>query len=289
MLNRKAKSVANGANHQSNGSAAARDAKGRVRRRFIISPKAHLRPEENQNGQTKPAKPAAATPPVKGPKVKPANPATVQQTFVGAPGQTIDLTETIKTLLHLAHEHGHITYDDINDVLPEGLSPDDLDELYTKLRGLDIEIVDQAEVERNKPAEPEEEPDTRLEALDDPVRMYMNQMGKVPLLTREQEVEVCKQIEEADLEVKRLVCGLGFAAKEHVAVAEKLLAEPPRERFDRVVIDNKIAGREAHLKNLRRLNTKIQALDSQVDDPFARTRGHASASVHAKHVEAFKK
>src|SRR3954462_1169586 len=248
MLNRKAKSVANGANHQSNGSAAARDAKGRVRRRFIISPKAHLRPEENQNGQTKPAKPAAATPPVKGPKVKPANPATVQQTFVGAPGQTIDLTETIKTLLHLAHEHGHITYDDINDVLPEGLSPDDLDELYTKLRNLDIEIVDQAEVERNKPAEPEEEEDTRLEVLDDPVRMYMNQMGKVPLLTREQEVEICKRIEDAEIEMKRIIYNLGFAAKEHIAISEKLLSEPPKERFDRVVVDKQVDSRDQHLR-----------------------------------------
>src|SRR5712691_9621134 len=102
MLNRKAKSVANGAHHQSNGGAAARNAKGRVRRRFIISPKAHLHPEENHNGQAKPAKPATV-PVAKVGKVKPANPATVQQTFVGAPGQTIDLTETIKTLLHLAH------------------------------------------------------------------------------------------------------------------------------------------------------------------------------------------
>jgi len=47
-----------------------------------------------------------------------------------APSQpTVDLTETIKTLLHLAQEHGYVTYDDINDVLPENLSPDDLDAL----------------------------------------------------------------------------------------------------------------------------------------------------------------
>src|SRR5690242_13723126 len=89
----------------------------------------------------------------------------------------IDLTETVKTLLHLAQENGYVTYDDINDVLPDGLNPDDLDELYTKLRTLDVEIVDQAEVERAKPAQPEEDEDARLEILDDPVRMYMNQMG----------------------------------------------------------------------------------------------------------------
>ena len=43
--------------------------------------------------------------------------------------------------MHLAHENGHVTYDDINDILPDGLSPDDLDELYTKLRSLDIEML----------------------------------------------------------------------------------------------------------------------------------------------------
>src|SRR5208282_5929867 len=113
---------------------------------------------------------------------------------------TVDLTETVRTLLHLAQEHGYITYDDVNDVLPDNLSPEDLDALLTKLRSLDVEIVmDQAEAERTRQPEPaqqqEEDEDARLEILDDPVRMYMNQMGKVPLLTREQEVEICKRIE----------------------------------------------------------------------------------------------
>ena len=65
------------------------------------------------------------------------------------------MTETIKTLLHLAQEHGYVTYDDINDVLPDNLSPEDLDALLTKLRSLDVEIVmDQAEAERAKQPEP---------------------------------------------------------------------------------------------------------------------------------------
>ena len=171
-------------------------------------------------------------------------------------------------MLHLAQEHGHVTYDDINDILPDGLSPEDLDELYTKLRNLDVEIVDHAEVERAKPTEPEEEEDSRLEVLDDPVRMYMNQMGKVPLLTREQEVEICKRIEEAELDMKRLVYGLGFTAKEHIAIAEKLLSEPPKERFDRVVVDKKVANREAHLRELRNLIKKVRALDAKVDERY---------------------
>ncbi len=185
-------------------------------------------------------------------------------------GSQPDLAETIKTLLHLAQEHGYVTYDDINDVLPDNLTPDDLDELYTKLRSLDVRIVDQAEAERaTKQAEPEEDEDARLEILDDPVRMYMNQMGKVPLLTREQEVEICKRIEDAELEMKRIVYGLGFTAKEHIAIAEKLLSEPPKERFDRVVIDKKVSNRERHLKDLRILIKRVRLMDQKVDEKYA--------------------
>ena len=67
----------------------------------------------------------------------------------------------------------------------------------------------------------------------------------------------------------RDVCSFGFAAKEHCAVAEKLLAEPPKERFDRIVVDKKVATREGHLKDLRGLVKKIRALDAQVDELLA--------------------
>src|SRR6266404_3655922 len=195
---------------------------------------------------------------------------------------SIDLTETIKTLLHLAQEQGRLTYEDINDVLPEGVSPEAMDELYTKLRALDVEIVDRAEVEKVKPAEVEEETDNR-DTLDDPVRMYMNQMGKVPLLTREQEVEVCKRIESAESEATELIYSLGFTAKEHCAIAEKLLCEPPKERFDRVIADKKVASREGHLKELRRLLKKIQALDTEVDEQYAAWQ-KASTTARREHL-----
>jgi RNA polymerase primary sigma factor len=265
MLNRKDHKVANGSNHHTNGHQRRDAAKARPgRRRFIISPKAAGQPLSAH-----PVRPTRGRPPkTEAAHGKVGQPVASPQIGAGTPGQAVDLTETIKTLLHLAHEHGHITYDDINDILPEGLSPEDLDELYTKLRNLDVEIVDHAEVERAKPAEQEEEEDSRLEVLDDPVRMYMNQMGKVPLLTREQEVEICKKIEEAESDMKRLVYSLGFTAKEHIAIAEKLLSEPPKERFDRVVVDKKVANREGHLRDLRQLIKKVRVLDAQVDEKY---------------------
>ena len=238
-----------------------------VRRRFVISSKAV---------KLDAAKAVPATPPAaKTPAVKlPANGQTPPPAPAGLT-TSVDLTETIKTLLHLSQEHGYVTYDDINDILPDNLSPEDLDAVLSKLRGLDVEIVmDQAEAERAERKQPEHaaaeeaDEDARLEILDDPVRMYMNQMGKVPLLTREQEVEICKKIEDAEVEMKAIVYSLGFTAKEHIAIAEKLLSEPPKERFDRVIVDKKIANREGHLKDMRKLIKKVRDQDHKVDEKY---------------------
>jgi RNA polymerase primary sigma factor len=202
-----------------------------------------------------------------------------------------DLTEKIKELVRLAQEQGYLTYGDINDALPENLvTPDDLDEIYQKLRNLEIEIVDQAEVDRVKQPEPEEEQEdkSRLDILDDPVRMYLKQMGAVPLLTREQEVEISKRIEDAENEVKRIIYSFGFSGKEHIALAEKLISEPPKERFDRVIVDKKIEGRDNHLKDLRRLVKSVRDLDQEVDEKYAEWQ-HAPKTKREKFHAAFTK
>ena len=270
MLNRKDIKSSSVVSSSRPGGKGATSAKGFVARRRFVLPSAKRKPapipESNgkTNGKTNgQGKADPKLDPKAGGTSHPAG-ITVNPSAAG-----IDLTETVKTLLHLAQENGYVTYDDINDILPDGLNPDDLDQLFTKLRTLDVEIVDQAEAERAKPAEPEEDEDARLEILDDPVRMYMNQMGKVPLLTREQEVEICKRIEDAEIDMKRIVYGLGFTAKEHIAISEKLLAEPPKERFDRVVVDKKIANREGHLRDLRRLIKMVHARDQKVDNKYA--------------------
>jgi RNA polymerase primary sigma factor len=282
MLNRKASKALNG--HIKNRQRSRRPVLNKqrpVRRRFIVSSRStgspsHPRPDTARKDHKEVSTPS------KTPGQPEANAAAASQS-------PVDLTETIKTLLHLAQENGYVTYDDINDILPDNLNPEDLDELYTKLRTLEVEIVDQAEVERAKPAPQEEDEDARLEILDDPVRMYMNQMGKVPLLTREQEVEICKKIEDAELEMKRIVYGLGFAAKEHIAIAEKLLSEPPKERFDRVIVDKQVPNRDRHLRNLRALIKKVRLADQQVDGRFLSWRKAPNKSRREKLAREFQK
>ncbi len=199
----------------------------------------------------------------------------------------VDLTEKVRELLLLAKEQGHLTYDDINDALPDTIvTPEDLDQIYTKLANLEVDIVDPAEVDRIKQPEAEEEEEKgRLDILDDPVRMYLRQMGKVPLLTREQEVSICKRIEEAENDQKRIIYSFGFAAKEHIALAEKLISEPPKERFDRVIVDKKIESRDRHLKALRQLVKKVRELDQKVDEQYAKWQTAKPADREAERRE----
>ena len=205
-------------------------------------------------------------------------------------GAGLDLTQKVKDLLRLAKEQGHLTYEDLNNALPDDTAtPADLDAVLTKLRSLEIEVIDAAEVERDRTVEADdEEGRDRYDILDDPVRMYLRQMGKVPLLTREQEVEICKRIEAAEEESRRIVHGFGFAAKEYMALADKLLAVPPKERFDRAIIDKFIGSRGRHLKLLRQLIRRVRALDRQADHKFAGWQKATSKSQCARLFNQFK-
>jgi RNA polymerase primary sigma factor len=201
-----------------------------------------------------------------------------------------ELSGKIKELVRLAQEQGHLTYNDISEALPENaIVPEKLDQIFIKLRSLEIEIVDQAEVDRVKTPETEEEDTTRLDILDDPVRMYLKQMGQVALLTREQEVNISKRIEAAENDVRKIIYSLGFAGKEHIALAEKLLAEPPRERFDRVILDKKVDDRNAHLRVLRRLVVQVRKMDRQVDEKYTAWRDAHQKAKRNRMLAAFKR
>jgi RNA polymerase primary sigma factor len=208
----------------------------------------------------------------------------------------IDTTEKnskIKELIKLAKEQGYLTYGDLNEILPETiLSSEELDQIMITLRGMDIEIIDASEVDRFKrenaaQQEEEKEPakvDSRLDILDDPVRMYLKQMGQVPLLTREQEVEISKRIETAELHVKAIINNFGFTAREHLNLANRLLNG--KERFDRVIIDKKIDSREQYMRALPQLLSRVKKADAVVDGKYSKL---ARAGLSKKEAERLRK
>jgi RNA polymerase primary sigma factor len=186
----------------------------------------------------------------------------------------------LKDLVRVFREQGYLTHSDVTEAFPlDSVSPAAMEEVYQRLRAMDIELVDPADVDVARTEEPEGQPERdRFDALDDPVRMYLKEMGLVPLLTREQEVSISKRIEEAEQEVRQILCSFGFAGKEHVALAEKLTCHPPKERFDRVVQDRLIAIRDAHLHRLRKLNRDAAHLDHDLDRKYAAWQNGASAA-----------
>src|SRR5438132_3920317 len=183
-----------------------------------------------------------------------------------------DLQERVRDMVKLAKEQGYVTYDDINEALPENMAdPEELEQLISRLRSMEVDIIDASEVDRYKVGKKEiadegEEKDQKLDILDDPVRMYLKQMGQVPLLTREQEVEISKRIEEAETMVQKHINRFGFTARAHLDLAQKLTEG--RERFDRVILDKKIESRERYMKLLPRLCRQVEQLSASISRQF---------------------
>jgi len=166
--------------------------------------------------------------------------------------------EKLKELIKLAESQGYLTFDDINEIIPESvIKPEDLESYLALLRGMEIEVIDSASVDkyRKQATEGAHKGRAKLDFFDDPIRMYLHQMGQVPLLTREQEVEICKRIEEAEIHVRGLFSSLGFAAEMHLDLVDRL--ERGEERFDRVVVDKFVDSRDKYLTVLPRIKKEI--------------------------------
>jgi RNA polymerase primary sigma factor len=170
-----------------------------------------------------------------------------------------DRNDKIKALVKLAQDQGFVTFDDINEAVPESvLSPEEFEGILILLKGMDIEVVESADEEGARPAaakaeKPKAAP--RIDVLDDPVRMYLKQMGQVPLLSREQEVEISMRIEEAEIHARKLFGTFGFAKDAFLAVLQRL--EEGKERFDRIISDKHVESRERYIKALPRLRGNI--------------------------------
>ena len=105
--------------------------------------------------------------------------------------------------------------------------------------------------------------------LDDPLQVYLRQIWDMPPMSYEEMVKTCRTIEAAEAEVRGIVYRFGFTAKEHLAVVERLTAEPPRERLDRVVLEEHLTDRAECLNALRALAGELRLLDQSAEEAFA--------------------
>lgn len=203
--------------------------------------------------------------------------------------------QKIDELISMAKEQGYITYEEINDILPMTFdSADQIDQVLIYLSGMDIQILNQSEIERHKERkketkEPTEAVSKRSEGTpDDPVRMYLKEMGSVPLLTREEEVEISKRIEKAQIQIERIIMRFRFSTAETIAIAQYLIQN--KERFDKCIMEKEHLNKPTFLGLLPRLiellkreDQLLEQLQLQIDDP------HLKEPARAKLVEGFEK
>lgn len=202
------------------------------------------------------------------------------------------INDKIRALIRLSKEQGYLTFDDINEALPDSVeNQEEIDNVLSILQNLEIEILEPEQVEDFKARQvKEEEEETRTsqnDILDDPVRMYLKQMGQVPLLTREQEVEISKRIETAELKAQEVLFEAAIIGKYIAGLGAKLIDRS--ERFDRIVIDKKIESRDAYFKNLPKyveLTTKNEESVADSWEEFQKAKNDADRKkILAKHAK----
>ena len=141
--------------------------------------------------------------------------------------------DEVRQLITIGKEKGYLSYDEVNDLLPaEVTSSDELDDLFTTFGNAGIEIVESEQKYReDKTRDPRsggaDEPSLdltpgTLDKTNDPVRMYLREMGTVPLLTREGEVEIAKRIEQGKLAAIKSISRTPTVAKGIIFMGEQL-------------------------------------------------------------------
>ena len=200
----------------------------------------------------------------------------------------------MKQLMSAGKQKGYVLYDEVNDLLAEDYPGGrELDDLLTELDTAGVEILEEPKAEFDKKVEEAEEPgelDLVQELNDktnDPVRMYLREMGSVPLLTREGEIELAKRIERGQAAVRKAISRSALVIREILAMPEMLREDPTVIRDvlimpDLVVADEILPERAEELlaviaeidKNYRKaqqFRQKLQAISRSMKPKMHRT------------------
>ncbi len=185
----------------------------------------------------------------------------------------IDDKYDIKKLIDAGKEKGYLTYNEVNDLIPHDMhSPEDLDDLLTTIGTQGIDLLEGSKLpsstlEKRFDAELGEEGEEveldltpgALEKTNDPVRMYLREMGTVPLLTREGEVEIAKRIERGQLKVLKALSRSSIVVREILALGEDL-KKGVRSIKEIVTFDEEEITEEVLMNRLKDMTGRIDEI-----------------------------
>ncbi len=184
-----------------------------------------------------------------------------------------DKYDDIKKLIDAGKEKGYLTYNEVNDLIPHNVhSPEDLDDLLTTIGTQGIDVLEgqpklpssemakkfEQEIEAGEDVELDLTPGA-LEKTNDPVRMYLREMGTVPLLTREGEVEIAKRIERGQLRVLKALSRSPIIIREILGIGEDL-ERGVRSIKEVVIFDEEELTDEVLQNRLQEVAGRIQDL-----------------------------
>src|SRR6201994_406267 len=196
-------------------------------------------------------------------------------------------------------EKGYLTYGEVNDLLPDNMhSADDLDDLITTIntQGIDLlegepkfagEKFDAEHAEEGDDVELDLTPGT-LEKTNDPVRMYLREMGTVPLLTREGEVEIAKRIERGQLRVMKAISRSPIVIREIVGLGEDLrrgvrnikeVVTFDEEELTEEILQARVRATAGRIDVIVKHQKKIAQLEEKLENPEAKDSKDAKAKT----------
>jgi RNA polymerase primary sigma factor len=180
--------------------------------------------------------------------------------------------EDIQNLIDAGQEKGYLTYNEVNDLIPGDVhSPDDLDDLMTTIGTQGIDILEGGpkfgaekfeDGEEGEDVELDLTPGT-LEKTNDPVRMYLREMGTVPLLTREGEVEIAKRIERGQVRVMKAISRSPIVVREIIALGEDL-KRGVRNIKEVVIFDEEEVTEEVVVARVKQTAGRIEAMQKHL-------------------------
>jgi len=218
-----------------------------------------------------------------------------------------DHEHDIDSIIEVGKEKGYLTYGDVNDMLPDEMasSPEDLDDLITTIGTQGIDLLDGPKFGADKDFDLEEGEDVELdltpgtlEKTNDPVRMYLREMGTVPLLTREGEVEIAKRIERGQVRVLKAISRSPIVIREIAALGEDLKRGVRNvkevvifddEELTEEIVQARVKATVARIDALVKHQKKIAQLEEKLETPTTTVKTKASAARKSRWLIAREK